>query len=371
MVMKNLLAQIDQIFVELNFTDKFEPPITSNELTILSEQLPFQIPKQLEDFYKWHNGIYEFIPGYNFLSLKETIENYSNFLAFAKDLEDENFFKETYLPIVQHQDSYYILDCDQNSDMGVYYLWVEGGGDSYRMYDSFEQMLQIIIDSYLSATFYIDEDDFFQWDAILFKKIENKYLSKELKERREDQWKEITDEAQKLLGTSSNVNDDNNLKKRSLVRRLYESYDPRAIEFLANFLNDRHPEVLSSAAYGLGELRAREYLPELIDLLKHSDESVRNLAACAIREVIVPSDRLVLKPLLSLLSDKSSLIIIHAIEALSKLKNSSTILPLIEMLSSNNRSIRSHTATALARIGGADALEALLKQKDNVIELTH
>jgi hypothetical protein len=179
MVMKNLLNQIDQIFAELNFTDKLQASITPDEFTTLSEQLPFQIPKQLEEFYKWHNGITEFIPDRDFLAFKDAVDNYNYLVHFLKNSENNHYlckFKETYLPIFYVQQCWYLIDCSQNSEMSIHYLCVSYEEENvYRQYDSFEQMLRIFIDSYLSGAFYVDDD--FRLDWILFKKIEDRYFS--------------------------------------------------------------------------------------------------------------------------------------------------------------------------------------------------
>jgi hypothetical protein len=197
---KNLLSQIDQIFVELNFTDKLAAPIPTDEFTALSEQLPFQMPKQLEEFYKWHNGIYEFTPSYDFLSLKDAIDNYNYLVWFLKGFEDNHYlceFKETYLPIFRIEESWYLIDCGQNSGLSIHYLCVEE--NVCREYDGFEQMLRIFIDSYLSGAFYVDEDNDFRLDGMLFKKIEDRYFSLQQKEIRNKKWNKICSDMQVFM----------------------------------------------------------------------------------------------------------------------------------------------------------------------------
>lgn len=384
--MKNLLTQIDEIFAELNFTDKFGSPIASDEFITLSEQLPFQIPKQLEEFYKWHNGITEFIPDRNFLAFKDAIDNYKYLVRSLKDFENNHYFcefKETYLPISYIQESWYLIDCGQNSGMSIHYLCLEESyeeGNVCREYDSFEQMLRIFIDSYLSGAFYVDEDDDFRWDWLLFKKIEDRHFSAQQKEIRNNRWNKICADMEVFMNDPSGFSIG---KKRNLIFRLYTSDDTGAIEYLSMFLkysddtrlteylskflmfHNADIQVLAKAIFGLGYLKAREYLPNLLSYLQHPDKDIRNATIDAIGNLITPYDKLLLKPLLQLISDKS--VRFSVIDALGKLKSQNSVPKLIEQLGSDNGAFRCKTIKALGKIGGAVALEALSEYRDKVL----
>ena len=155
------------------------------------------------------------------------------------------------------------------------------------------------------------------------------------------------------------------LQKRSLIRRLTETYDKRAIDFLVEFLNDENPEMIASAAYGLGQLQSRERLPELVKLTMHPAVVVRNQATCAIADMVSPNDGLLLEPLLKLLSDSETLVRIAAVRAIGQLQNVKATQSLFGLLQDQNSGVRYQTIQALGKIGDAGALE-ILKQRKNV-----
>jgi hypothetical protein len=172
-------------------------------------------------------------------------------------------------------------------------------------------------------------------------------------------------------------------KKRDLIFRLYTSDDTRAIEYLSVFLKhsddtklteylstllmlpDASLQILANAIFGLGYLKAREYLPKLLIYLQHPHKDIRNATIEAIRNLITPYDKLLLKPLLALISDES--VRFSVVDVLGKLKSQDSVPTLIEQLGSDNGAFRCKTIEALGKIGGAVALEALLEYKDNVL----
>jgi HEAT repeat protein len=155
----------------------------------------------------------------------------------------------------------------------------------------------------------------------------------------------------------------NTLLKKSLINRLYQTYDPRAVAYLVEFLGDNNPEIVAHAAFGLGTLKAREHLPELLNLLHHPAEVVRNLSAHAIGAIVSPNDELVLQPLLGLLNDEADLVRIAAIAALGQLRKSQAVLPLVHLLEDRNSGIRYQVIQTLGKIGDVRALEALQNRR--------
>jgi hypothetical protein len=381
---QNLLNQLDQIFETLGVNSKLAAPITDEALQDLTQKLPFKIPSDLEQLYKWHNGMDEFIPAYDLLSLSDAIAEYEALVASAREFQDEDFFKHIYFPILQFQDSWFLVDCDPGTKTNVYYLFLEDGTVK-KEYESFEQMLQIVVDAYLSRAFYI-EDDLVVENPVLLQKIENKYLSQEQRDEREAHWNKLCIQLHELksrelaqmppseeeahlgeLYAGLGLAAPNTLFKKSLIRQLYETCDERAIEYMVEFLDDTDPEIVANAAFGLGDLKARERLPELLKLLKHPAEVVRNLSAHAIGNIISPNDKLLLQPLLDLLTDEATLVRIAAVVALGQLRSQKAVLSLINLLQDRNSGIRSEAIHALGKIGDSRALEALRNQQSKVL----
>ena len=386
--MQEVLSQLNNIFEVLE--KDAAPPITDEEFQRLLSRLPLEIPNIVESLYKWHNGIEELIPAYNFLSLSDAITQYEELIAFGEEFQDESFFNRNHLPILQFQDSYFFVDCTPNSGNNIYYLLSFEGGNTLKRYDSLSQMLQIIADAYLSRAYY-SEDELVLKNPVLLQKIEKKYYSQEAWNSKESEWNRLCVEMGELrnidvsqaasaeevrlqeLSAVFGLAAPADLRKESLISRLTQTHDERAIDFLVEFLSDDNPEIIAKAAYGLGALRAREKLPELIKLTKHPTEVVRNLATHAIADITTPNDILLLRPLLELLADEAALVRIAAAEALGQLRNSMAVQPLIDLLQDRNtrqdrrEGVRYHVIQALGKIGDVRAVEVLHQYKSSVL----
>lgn len=138
--------------------------------------------------------------------------------------------------------------------------------------------------------------------------------------------------------------------------------------FSRYFPNDSDSEVVSNAAFGLGELRARESLPELLKLLRHPIDNVRTASASAIAKIATPQDKLLLQPLLDSLADNSTSVKISITNALGGLRNPAAVSPLILLLRNKSSGLRISAAEALGKIGNSASLEALIIRKNEGIK---
>jgi len=386
--MQEVLNQLNSIFEILE--KDAASPITDEELQRLSARLPLEIPNIVESLYKWHNGIEKLIPAYDFLSFSDAITQYEELIAFGEEFQNESFFNRNYLPILQFRDSYFFVDCTPNSENNVFYLSSFESENTLKRYDSLSQMLQIISEAYLSRAYYIEEELVLE-NPVLLQKIEKKYYSQEVWNSKESEWNRLCVEMGELrnidvsqaasaeeirlqeLSSVFGLAAPADLRKESLISRLTQTHDERAIDFLVEFLSDANPEIIAKAAYELGALRAREKLPELIKLTTYPAEVVRNLATHAIAEIATPNDILLLRPLLELLADEAALVRIAAAEALGQLRNRMAVQPLIDLLQDRNTrqdrraGLRYHVIQALGKIGDARAVEVLQQYKSGVL----
>jgi hypothetical protein len=379
---KEILAQLDTIF---DFFEKegVESPISDINYRQLAGKFPFKIPTAIENIYKWHDGIERLIPGYDFMPLSGAFAEYERLIALREEFQDESFFNESFLPIFWTDKSYLVVDCDPNYEESIYYLSFESR-DLPEVYENTEQMLRIIVDAYLSRAYYIEDGSLIE-NSVLLKKIKSKYLSSDRLNERESKWNKLCDELHELEKQEQLNRDEvgeeayaevfgysqTDFQKSILINRLYMSYDERAIGYLTELLNDSNPEIVSKAAYGLGELRAREKLPELLKLLDHPDRSVRSLATCAIGNIASSEDEILIQPLLQLLIRedciKTNIVQINTAEALSKLTNPNAIAKLIDFLIisllNKESKVNCHVMSALSRMGDIGVVEKLEQRK--------
>lgn len=362
--MKDLLNQLDNIFEVLRLAKKLTAPITDIELAENCENLPLALPDYVINLYRWHNGIEELIPGFTLLSLQDAISLYKALIEYAQEIEEEfedcEFYKNTYFPILQSQDLFFVIDCNPSSNGNIYIVDGEDFDEAIKEYENLEQMFQVIVDAYLSQAYYI-EDDFLDDNPVLFQKVKNKHLSEAQYIKKEENWKNISHQAISCLKSQDP-------QRKYFITTLYESYDERAIPYLHKFLKDSDSEVVSNAVFGLGELRSRESLSELVKLLKHPVEKIRTASASAISNIINPQDKLLLQPLLDSLADDSTSVRISAVNALGCLRNSAAVSPLILLLKNKSYGLRISAAEALGKIADNASLEALKIRKNQGIK---
>jgi hypothetical protein len=381
MLVQEVLDQLSYTFEVLG-KEGIMPAISNEEFQRLVARLPFTLPAELERLYRWHDGVNEIIPAYDFLSLSDSIVQYEELIAFGEGEQDEDFFNKTHFPIFQFEGDYFSVDCNPESEKSIYYFSYEG--ETVKTYECLEQLFRIINDAYLSRAYYI-EDGMVLDNPVLLRKIEKKYWSQPQLDEKEEEWNRLLFALNKLkhpdaflelsleqarlteLSVALELASPADLDKESLIRRLTETYDERAIIFLVDFLNDKNPEIIAKAASGLGTLRARERLPELIKLTKSSAEVVRNLATHAIENMVSPDDKLLVRPIIELLSDNAVLVRIAAVEALGQLRNTIAVQPLISLIQDKNSGIRYHTIQSLGKIGDASAIEVLRQRRSSAL----
>jgi HEAT repeats len=378
--MQKLLDQLDSIFEVLG-KDKVSSPIESEDLRGLLVRLPFSLPSDVENIYRWHNGIEEIIPCYDFLCLSDAISLYEELILLGEELQSENLFNKNHFPLFRFDDSYIFVDCALENQSNIYELWLEGGEAAVKKYKSLEKMFQVIVEAYLSRAYYMDGDSVVQ-NSVLLQKIKSKYYSQETKNERKLNWDNLCSEFYELMhkdasrkkvaaniwlpdqSESFDLAEIAAWKKENLISGLIATYDERAIDMLVEFLSDDNPEIVAKAAFGLGELRAREKLPELIKLTTRHSGVVRNLATHAIAEIISPEDKLLVQPLLKLLADKEKLVRMSAIEALGQLRSSTAVQPLIDVIQDQQSGLRWPALEALGKIGDASAVKFIQKERN-------
>lgn len=128
---------------------------------------------------------------------------------------------------------------------------------------------------------------------------------------------------------------------------------------VARFLDDSEPEVVSFAAFFVGYLKAREFIPELRRLLGHSDDQVVNMAASGLREMIDQRDVDLVGDLEKLLSHRYLLARIGGIEGLGKIRSARSTALLVDRLERDEPAAKLYAAISLGEIRDAAALPAL------------
>jgi len=160
-------------------------------------------------------------------------------------------------------------------------------------------------------------------------------------------------------------------EKAEYIRDLGYSGNAASARVIARFLSDPEPEVVASAAFFVGYLKAREFIAELRPLLAHSDDRVVNMAAAGLREMIDQRDIGLAGDLEKLLSHRYLLARIGGIEGLGKIGSSKSTTLLIDRLERDEPAARLYAAISLGEIKNSAALPALERALIEVKAMDH
>jgi HEAT repeat protein len=155
------------------------------------------------------------------------------------------------------------------------------------------------------------------------------------------------------------------------VRAIADSGKPDRAKKLASYLDNEEPAAVATACFELGQLKAREYLPNLVALLRHKDDRVVNMAAAALRDIIEPGDAKLAGDFEALLSHQFILARIGAVEALGQLQSRSSTELLIQKLKAEDPAVRYHIIDALRKIKDRKALPVLEGYLREVRKMDH
>ncbi len=146
---------------------------------------------------------------------------------------------------------------------------------------------------------------------------------------------------------------------------LGEIGDTEAVDDLINALEDKSWSVRRTVANSLGVIGDHRAVPSLIQALEDNDWHVRKYAAVSLGKM---KDERAIPILLEAMDDEDADVRWKAMLALGKI-GESAVHPLIKTLKSKNWRVRAKSAEVLGKIGGEDALNALIclllgKKKD-------
>jgi HEAT repeat protein len=149
--------------------------------------------------------------------------------------------------------------------------------------------------------------------------------------------------------------DSNANVRAAAVRALGESASERAVAALMTVMRDESGTLRSQASVSLARL-GPVALPKLVDALRDSKPSVRQLAAEALGDI---GSREAVAPLVRLIETDTSGARLEAIAALGKIGEPSAIEPILSVQRSGSVAVRRKAIGALAQFRDKRAVEAL------------
>jgi hypothetical protein len=327
-----------------------KPPITDAELERLAPAMPCPIPTMLEQIYRWHNGMDRLLPGYELLSLDETLKELRGIRQTERTVgvPASLAWPKTYLPILRFDSQEYIaLDCARK-DGGALLHNMNESSDWDARYRGLGHLLVVTLTAYESGAYrfrrwYLDENP-----IKLSKAYRQHAIPSELAGYDEN-WQRL----------ARPLKDGDRYSFQGALAWVPHRPDERYIPILQERLRDADSEVVMHAASMLGTLRAQAAQADLVSVLTSRSDSVRNLAAHALADLDHLDQGHTVDALLKLLEDDSDLVRISAIEALATARSSRAVGPLLELLPTSRPGIQQSIVSTLGELRDPKALDAL------------
>lgn len=119
-MLEEILKSIDNELLRLEIFENFNPPLADVEMKILSDSFAFTLPKSIKTIYTWHNGGLDIFLGHYFLPLAESSLTCKALLKLVEEDEDEEIFGDSFFPMFQDQNWYFVVDCREKSNLELY-----------------------------------------------------------------------------------------------------------------------------------------------------------------------------------------------------------------------------------------------------------
>ena len=211
--------------------------------------LPCQIPDEIKELYKWHNGVENIIPDRDFYSIEQLVLNYNRY---------------------NKNSNYIVIFGEKNGSRGLAYNCNRSGlyefdyttnKASKKEFYSIPHFLNIVTNAYKANAFY-DNDRNLSIDFKNYLNIYRKNLTSIDKKR----YKEYINYLENRAKTYKKYG--NKKLKLALLKEIKRLYDSRLTKSVALFLNDKDRDVKINAIETLGLIHDKNSIHTLIKYLK-------------------------------------------------------------------------------------------------------
>lgn len=173
-----------------------------------------------------------------------------------------------------------------------------------------------------------------------------------------------------FLGCSEMENEESR-KKKDYIEELGYSEEVSNASKIAAYLNDKDPEVVMSACFYIGFLKARDYINDLVLLLDHENPNIVNMAGSGLSEMVDERDSHILPNLYKVLDHDFLLARISSIEAIGSIKSPGSLPVLIGFFKRAGSGEKARIISGLGNIGDKKSLPLLEQYLDEVKEMNH
>lgn len=190
--MSDVVSYLNQILEEaekIGIVAKkhLNPGLSSESIEELVAVLPFSLPRDIAEFYRWHNGMrldgqkceFRLLPGKIFEPLEDAIQRTQALLSVAGD-PSVRWSQTWYSLCTDLAGDYFAVEADANrSNVGTI-MAINVANEPYPAFRSFRTMLLSMLDCFKLGGYLLDEDGFLveeSWLADLVYRLNNGGLS--------------------------------------------------------------------------------------------------------------------------------------------------------------------------------------------------
>ncbi len=324
-------------------------PATQDALDQLASNIGHALPDDVTTLYRWHDGAEDFIPGSRFLSTVEAAAERARIQNDDPEMCTQVPVLRELLPVLQQDNNFFMVRC-AGPLSGVIYEWSYWEMEPKATHASLLHLVQLTEQAYLSRAYYPEYDGWYvdYWRYCL---IRNKFQP--LKSARRNQ------SAREASAIALDQGQDSMTRSMAVMKM---SYDLPSIHPLIALLGDNDAEVVRHAAFALGEMDAREALPELLMLLGRQPR----VAADALAGILTPDDTHVVAMLSPLLEHADLQIRIAALNALRALRSPEAVPAVISRLDDPEAGLLWYAIKTLAHTRDKRALLPLQSLQERV-----
>ena len=168
------------------FAASFLPGLNDEQIQDIVKDLPYQLPEEIHELYRWRNGIRNgtklyilFHPFSEFLSLKEALEVAQESIDIFEDTEDELRFEGNRLfPFIDDNGDLFVVRCTTEKQDNSPVISVQA--EYYEpniVYTNLTTMMQTVAECYETGAYYINDEGFIEEDENKVAEILRKYNS--------------------------------------------------------------------------------------------------------------------------------------------------------------------------------------------------
>lgn len=167
-----------------HFAASFIPGLNDEQIQELTSHLPYQLPEEIHELYRWRNGTKErqktlFHPSISILPLEEALVVARESIDIFDNTEDELRFEGNRLfPFIDDDGDLYVVKCIKEKQKSSPIISIFAEYDELdTVYTNLTNMMQTIAECYETGAYYLIDDGFLEEDENKVAEILRKYNS--------------------------------------------------------------------------------------------------------------------------------------------------------------------------------------------------